>query len=196
MSTAVTVEMINVPANTGVGAVTVAVTYDAAKVTVASCGPATDNRFDSVVCNTNVAGTVRIALLSTAGVAGNAGLARLELQSQGHAGTVVPLVVTVSTFVDQNANPIAVSKQDGAVIFRCRIGDVNCDGAVNPTDALFMVQYEHTQRPPSDTIPLPRGFLYLAACDLNGDQRCDREDARLILQCAIGVVNPLCQGGG
>ncbi|MEZ4728693.1 MAG: PQQ-dependent sugar dehydrogenase [Caldilineaceae bacterium] len=195
VSTAVAVELINMPANLQVGAVTVEVTYDAAKVTVTACGPAPENRFDSVVCNTNAAGVIRIAALSTAGVTGNAVLALLDLQSPGNAGLVVPLVVKVLTFVDPNANPLFVSGQDGAVLFRCRTGDVNCDTLVNPTDALFMVQHERSQRPASDTIPPPRGFLYLAACDVNGDQLCNGEDARTILQCEIGVANALCQEG-
>lgn len=43
------VEAINIPATSLLGAVTVEVTYDAAKLTVNSCGPAAANRFDSVV---------------------------------------------------------------------------------------------------------------------------------------------------
>ena len=195
VSTAVAVELINVPANTLIGAVTVEVAYDGAKLTVTACGPAADTRFASVLCNTNEAGVVRISALSTAGVTGNAGIAQLTLQSAGQAATVVPLVVKVTTFVDVNANPVVVSPQDGAVRFRCRAGDVNCDKVVDPTDALFIVQHERSLRPASDTIPPPRGFLYLAACDLNGDQLCNRDDASLILQCEIGIANAVCQGG-
>lgn len=105
------------------------------------------------------------------------------------------LVLTVTTFVDTNANPMVFSPQNGAVVFRCRSGDVDCDGAVAPRDALFIIQYEQGRRPASDTIPPPRGFLYLAACDLDGDQICTPEDARLILQCEIGVQNGFCDVG-
>lgn len=194
VSPTIAVELLNVPANTLIGAVTVEVAYAGAQLTVTACGPAPDNRFASVVCNTNEAGVVRISALSTAGVTDTAGIAQLTLQSAGQAATVVPLVVKVTTFVDVNANPVMVSPQDGALLFRCRTGDVNCDNAINPTDALFIVQHERSQRPASATIPPPRGFLYLAACDLNGDQLCNRDDASRILQCEIGIANALCQG--
>lgn len=191
----VAVDLINVPANTLIGAVTVEVAYDATRLTVSACSPAGDNRFTSVLCNNNEAGVVRISALSTAGVTGNAVVAQLTLGSPGQAALVVPLVVKVTTFVDVNANPVAVNTQDGAVSFRCRAGDVNCDNAVTPTDALFIVQYEQLLRPASETIPPPRGFLYPAACDLNGDQQCTQADAHLILQCAVGVANGSCQDG-
>lgn len=195
VSTAVAVELLNVPANTLIGAVTVEVAYDATRLTVTACGPAADNRFASVLCNTNETGVVRISALSTDGVTANAVVAQLTLQSPGQAATVVPLVVKVNTFVDVNANPVVVSPQDGAVSFRCRAGDVNCDNGINPTDALFIMQHERSLRPAGATIPPPRGFLYLAACDLNGDQLCNRDDASLILQCEIGIANAVCQGG-
>ena len=195
VSSTVAVELINVPATTLIGALTIEVTYDGAKLTVTACGPAADNRFTSVLCNTNTAGVVRISALSTTGVTDSALIAQLTLQSLGQAATVVPLGVTINTFVDVNANPVVVSAQDGAVIFRCHLGDVNCDNEINPTDALFMMQHEQSLRPASATIPPPRGFLYLAACDLKGDQLCNRDDARLILECEIGRVNGLCQGG-
>lgn len=195
VNTTVAVEVINIPATTQLGAVTVEVTYDTAQLTATGCGPAADNRFDSVVCNISEAGVARLSALSTAGLTGNAVIALLDLQSPGAASTVVPLVVQVTTFVDINANPLVVNRQDGALFFRCRPGDVDCSGVLTPTDALFIVQYEKAQRPADDTIPPLRGFLYLAACDLNGDQLCNREDARLILQCAIGLSNPLCPEG-
>lgn len=196
VSAAVAVEAINIPATALLGAVTVEVAYDAAKLIVNSCGPAAANRFDSVVCNTNEAGVVRISALSTAGLTGDAVIAQLDLQSPGGVSDVATLTVRATTFVDTNANAISVSLQNGAVIFGCRLGDVDCDDAVTPTDALFIVQYASGRRPASDAIPPASGFLYLAACDLNGDQTCTLEDARLILQCEIGVPNSLCSGGG
>ncbi|MBX3015206.1 MAG: PQQ-dependent sugar dehydrogenase [Caldilineaceae bacterium] len=195
LNATVVVELINVPANQPVGAVTMNVGYDATKLTVTGCGPAPVNRFDSVVCNTNGGGTVRIAALSTQGLTGDAALAVLTVESPSQAGVVLPLAVNVTTFVDPNANPLAVSPQAGALIFRCRAGDVNCSGLVDLTDALFIVQAARAQRPPTDTIPPPVGFFYGPACDLNGDQQCDAEDARLIVQCDIGVANALCQEG-
>jgi hypothetical protein len=191
----VTVEVINVPPDTKLGAVTIEVTYDPAQLTVAGCGPPAQSRFEAVLCNANDRGIVRLSALSTGGVSGDAVIAQLDLQSQGIGVTVAPLVLTVTTFVDTNASPIPFNLQNGAVIFRCRAGDVDCDGAVSPRDALFIVQYEQGRRPASTSIPPPRGSLYLAVCDLDGDQACTREDARLILQCQIGVQNGFCNEG-
>jgi hypothetical protein len=196
ISASLPVEVINVPTNTQLGALTVEVEYDAAQLTVDECGPAADNRFDSVVCNINEAGVARISALSTTGLTGNAVIALLDLQTPGDASVVAPLLVQVITFVDINAVPIVVNLQHGAVIFRCRAGDVDCDDAITTKDALFIVQYERGQRPASQTIPPLRGFLYLAACDLNSDQSCTLEDARLILQCEVGEQNGLCAEGG
>jgi hypothetical protein len=196
ISASLPVEVINIPANTQLGAVTVEVSYDGKRLSLEGCDPAPDNRFDSMVCNTNDAGLARISALSTGGLTGNAVIALLDLQGPGDAGIVAPLLVSVTTFVDINASPIAFSRQDGAVIFRCQTGDVDCDNAITSKDALFVVQYDKAQRPASDMIPPPRGFLYLAACDVNGDEACTLEDARLILQCEIGEHNMLCQEGG
>ena len=87
-----------------------------------------------------------------------------------------------------------MSIQDGGVIFPCIAGDVDCSGVVNPIDALFMVQYIEGVRPATEALPPPNGFLYLPACDINNDELCTVEDARLILQCEIGESNELCAG--
>jgi glucose/arabinose dehydrogenase len=194
-SGSVTVGVFNVPDNTRLGAVTIEIAYDPAQLSVAGCGPPAESRFESVLCNANEAGAVRVSALSTAGVAGDAVIAQLDLQSTGIGATVAPLVLTVTTFVDTNANPIPLSLQNGGVFFRCRSGDVDCDGAVDPRDALFIIQYEQGRRPASTEIPPPRGALYLAACDLDADQACTGEDARLILQCHIDGQNGVCNEG-
>jgi glucose/arabinose dehydrogenase len=181
-SGSVIVEVVNGSDDTRLGAVTVEVRYDPAQLSVTGCAPPAESRFESVLCNGNEAGVVRISALATAGVTGSAVLAQLELESPGVGLEVAPLVLTVTTFVDTDANPIAYTLQNGALIFRCRSGDVDCDGAVTPRDALFIVQYVQGRRPTSTTLPPPRGSLYLEACDLDGDQACTREDARLILQ--------------
>ncbi len=190
-----TVDVINLPSGTLLGALTAEVSYDPAKLSVTSCAKTVDSPFDSVICNANQPGVVRLSALSTAGLSGNIAIALINLQSVGAASTVATLGVSVTTFVDLNANPLPLSKQDGAIVFACPLGDVDCSAAITTNDALFITQYAKSIRPPSDTIPLPKGFLYLLACDLTGDQLCDGEDARLILQCEIGVANKVCPGG-
>ena len=196
INTTLAVEVINIPAETPLGALTLTISYDSRFVTVTGCGAPSPNRFDSLLCNTEEAGIVRISALAAAGITGDALLAQLTVQSPGNVSTVAPLAVAVTTFVDVNANPIAVNHVDGALVFGCRTGDVNCDDLINPTDALFIMQHSRGQRPLTATIPPPRGFLYQPACDLTGDAACSAEDASVILQCAIGLANAFCSNGG
>lgn len=186
------VNVINIPTGANLGAVTVDVLYDSALLTFDDCLTPTPNRFDSMVCNGEEAGVVRISALSSAGLDGEAKLALLKFTSMGSTGRFSALSLTLQTFVDTDGESIAVSLIDGSVIFPCPAGDVDCSGAVNPFDALFMVQYVEGVRPATETIPPPNGFLYLPACDLNGDEACTTEDARLILQCEVGESNALC----
>ncbi len=195
VTTTVALEVINIPAETQLGAVSVAIGYNPAQLRVEGCTPAPDSRFDSMACNTNEANVARISALAPAGVTGDALIALLGVRGQEGAGGVAPLVIDVTTFVDVNANPIAFTPQNGALIFGCHAGDVDCNGAITPVDALFIVQFSNGQRTASEMIPPPRGALFLPACDLNADGHCTIEDARLILQCEIGEQNTLCGKG-
>ncbi|MEZ4674153.1 MAG: dockerin type I repeat-containing protein [Caldilineaceae bacterium] len=190
----VPVGVLNVPSNSAVGAVTVAIQYNVAQLTLMACQAPIPGSFDSVVCNSTTPGTVGISALSAAGISGIATFAELHFQSTSQAGSASTLALTVETFVDTNAVPIDFSQRAGGVTVGCRTGDVNCDGTVDPIDALFMVQYNEAIRPPTDSVPPPAGFLYLPACDLNGDAQCANTDARLVLQCAIGESNLFCPG--
>ncbi|MFN8444354.1 MAG: PQQ-dependent sugar dehydrogenase [Caldilineaceae bacterium] len=191
ISLSLPIEAINVPVDKKVGAISVEIGYNATKLQVTACTNEASS-FDSVVCNAGEAGRVRLSALSTAGVNGNASIAAIHVQSEARASEMVPLTLTVTTFVDINARPIAVSSQNGAIHFDCPLGDVDCDTANTSNDALFIVQFAKSQRPASDTIPLPRGFLRTAVCDINGDQACNNEDAKLILQCEVGLTNGFC----
>lgn len=188
----VPVDVINAPAETQLGAVTLDVQYDSTALTLDSCTAPDETRFDSLVCNMEMTGTVRIAALSTAGITGNATIAELTFHQSGSSGKTEELAVTVVTFVDVEANPISVSPQNGSVIFPCLAGDVDCSGVVDPVDALFIIQHVEGVRSPTETMPPPQGFLYIPACDLNNDVQCTAADAQLILECEIGQSNPLC----
>jgi hypothetical protein len=191
-TTTVTLDTINIPAATKLGAVTVSVQYDATRLTLLACTAPAAPAFDSVVCNTARAGTARIAALSSAGITGNATVAALTFQSAGAIGQVSPLTLTIETYVDINATPIAVSSLDGAVIFNCLRGDVDCSGAVDPFDALWIAQFVEGLRPTTTTLPPPPGFLYSTVCDSNHDDACTLADADQILDCAVGETNLLC----
>ena len=191
-TTTVTLDAINIPESTKLGALTVAVHYDAALLTLQTCAAPPASQFDSLLCNTESAGTARVAALSSTGITGDAVVAELVFQSAGAIGQVSPLTLTVETFVDIDATPIGVSRQDGAVIVNCRPGDVDCNGAVAPLDALLIAQFVEGLRPTTNTLPPPPGFIYSNACDGNGDDACTLADADLILACAVGESNALC----
>ncbi len=184
--------VINVPSTTKVGAVTVDLNYPASDLTLTSCAAPKPNRFDSMVCNPAESGRVRISALSSAGISGEATIANLTFQSEARIGEQLSIPVVVETFADPDGTPVAVSTQPGQITFPCLAGDVDCSGIIDPIDALFIVQYEAAVRPATESLPLPNGFLYLPACDLDGTNECTAEDARLILQCEIGERNRLC----
>jgi hypothetical protein len=60
------------------------------------------------------------------------------------------------------------------------VGDVTCDGVVNPVDALYVLQLEARLL---STLPCPHG-------DVNGDGQISSLDASLILQYAAGLLGP------
>ena len=70
-------------------------------------------------------------------------------------------------------------------------GDVNCDGLLDATDALFIMQYDVGLRT-AGTCPLAPHQIDLTQCDVNGSASCDTVDAMLIKQCVQGIPNPVC----
>lgn len=75
----------------------------------------------------------------------------------------------------------------------CDLGDVNCDGAVTITDAIFIVEQTQGRRiiidhssPPSTTT------LLGPPCDVEMDGDCDTDDAVTIYECSIEVANQFC----
>ena len=98
VTSTIPIDVINIPATTALGAVTVDLFYDADKLTFNACSEPTSNRFDSMVCNIGEVGTVHISGISAAGLTGDAVLAKLTFLSVGETGQLVPLVIEVKTF--------------------------------------------------------------------------------------------------
>lgn len=72
-------------------------------------------------------------------------------------------------------------------------GDVNCSGAADAVDAMFVLQYVVGLRSPSDQCPPPAGYLYLSAgIPVDCDADCDAVDAMFILQHVVGLRPELC----
>jgi len=81
------------------------------------------------------------------------------------------------------------------VLVQARGGDVGCNGSVDSTDALFILQYDVGMLDGADQCDQPQRqgpIAYLPACDLNGDGECSGIDALWILQCDIGLDNSFC----
>jgi len=84
---------------------------------------------------------------------------------------------------------ILYATQDGGPTL---CGDVNCDGAVDAVDALFILQYVVVLRLPSDQCPPPEGHLYLPAGDVDCDADVDAVDALFVLQHVVDLRPELC----
>lgn len=188
----VPVTLLNLPEAPKLGAVTAEIAYDQNALTASDCQEAAEGAFNTLLCNINEVGVVRISALSSTGLSGNVPLVHLSFQATGQAGQGSPLTPQVITFVDVDAQPIEVTAQPGAVSFACAPGDVDCNGQVQPRDALYIVQYERSLRAGVDSLPLQAGAIYLPACDLNNDALCGAADARLIMQCEVRQSNEFC----
>lgn len=55
----------------------------------------------------------------------------------------------------------------------CILGDVNCDEQVNVSDALFVLQHDVGLRSGRNSLPLLPDTLFLPACDVNHDTKCN-----------------------
>ncbi|MBV7330229.1 hypothetical protein KFU94_18660 [Chloroflexi bacterium TSY] len=64
---------------------------------------------------------------------------------------------------------------------------------MNSSDALFVLQYDVGLRSGRDTLPLLPETLFLPACDVNDDTKCNAIDALQILQCDVGIENAFCE---
>ncbi|MEZ4712335.1 MAG: hypothetical protein R3A44_34415 [Caldilineaceae bacterium] len=186
------VNLFNLPAAPKLGAVTVEIAYDATALTAAACAEAAEGAFDTVLCNIAEAGVVRLSAISTTGLSGNAPLVNLTFAASGAAGQGSALTPQVTTFADVDAQPMPLTVQPGVISFVCALGDVDCNGQVQPRDALYIYQYERSIRGGAQNLPLQNGAIYLPACDVNNDTLCGAEDARWIMQCEVGQTNDLC----
>ena len=199
-SITVPVTMENLPGD-GVGAATFEVRYDPSVLSPSSCDADPDSLFDFAQCNMDYDNdgvnpdSVRVTLVSTAGVAGTEPLANIAFDAIGSAGDSTLMDLVLSTFSDPDGLAIAVTVIDDTVTLTSEPGgngDVNCDGQVNTIDGMFIMQYDVGQRTASDQCPPPADTLYLANCDVSGDGQCNAVDALFILQCDVGIANAFC----
>ena len=199
-SITVPVTMENIPGD-GVGAATFEVRYDPSVLSPSSCDADPDSLFDFAQCNMVYDNdgvnpdSVRVTLVSTAGVAGTETLANITFDAIGSAGDSTLMDLVLSTFTDPDGVAIAATVIDNTVTITSESGgsgDVNCDGQVNSVDGMFIMQYDVGLRTASDQCPPPADTLYLANCDVSDDGQCNAVDALFILQCDVGIPNAFC----
>jgi len=175
-----------------VGAATIDIVYDpaVAEPTGWSAGPG----WDMVQCSLNYApNKVRCTAIDATGMGGDSLVADLTFHCIGETGQCTSLDVTVVTLTDPNGSPIPSVDQDGQFCCGGLCGDVNCDGAVDSVDAMFILQYVVGLRSPSDQCPPPTGYLHLPSCvRVDCDADCDAVDALFILQLVVGIRPGVC----
>jgi len=132
------------------------------------------------------------------GVSGNAELANIKFKVQSPNKVASALSMNIKSFTDQDGNAIPVSTVDGYVkVLPSTAGDVNCDGTIDLTDSLFIMQHNVGQRDEVESCNLRRSrtafdMVSLEACDVNGDYQCTVLDAFLIMECDVGQPNTFC----
>ena len=194
------VTMENIPGD-GAGAATFEVRYDPSVLSPSSCDADPNSLFDFAQCNMAYDNdginpdSVRVTLVSTAGIAGTEPLANITFDAIGSPGDSTLMDLVLSTFTDPDGADIAATVIDDTVTITSEAGgtgDVNCDGQVNTVDGMFIMQYDVGLRTASDQCPPPADTLYLANCDVSDDGQCNAVDALFILQCDVGIPNAFC----
>jgi hypothetical protein len=182
----------------GLGAWTVDVHYDPAKVSIAACAPGVGG-----LCNAHYnASTVRVTGTSIGGLPGTNDLASIAVACTA-AGTS-HLELTLSVFADAtigNPRPISATAVDGSVTCAGETppapteepgptgtpppgdhkvpGDANCDGSVDSIDAALILQY---------TADLIGSVDCPDNADANHDGDAGAIDAAIALQKAAGLL--------
>lgn len=72
-------------------------------------------------------------------------------------------------------------------------GDVDCSGAVDAVDALFILQYVLNLRQGGEQCPLLPGTIYQPGADVDCDYDVDVVDALFVLQHVLGIRPALCE---
>jgi parallel beta-helix repeat protein len=166
-----------------VAAYTLSLTYNPTVVVVDSVGGGTLGGVFATI--NNATGVTLMSGLSLTPQSGNVTLANVVLRAVGTAGQTSPLNLTVTTLSDNNGITIPATVNNGTfTISSIKKGDVNGDGKVDITDALFIAQYTVGLRTLTPT--------QLAAGDVNCDGKVDITDALFIAQYTVGLRTTFC----
>jgi len=174
--------------------------YDPDVLAMASCDLLPTIEKDKSRCSLNLSSHfVSLAVEFPDGVSGDAQLAEITFKVKSPNKLSSALSMKIQSFTDLDGNPLPVSAVDGFVkILPNTAGDVNCDGQVNLTDSLFIMQYDVGSREPTGSCNMLRSkfdMVALESCDVNGDGKCSVSDAFLIMECDIGRSNSFCSSG-
>lgn len=190
----VPVEAVDVPAP-GLAAGSFELRYDPAVIDAIGCAANPSGHFDSGVCNLNYDNdgvfpdAVRFNATSYSGRPATSALANITFRAVGVGTTNLDVVIITSTGPSGETLPLA--DRDGSVRIG-KLGDVNCDTAVNVVDGMFVLQFDVGLRSASNQCPPSASALYSPGCDVNADGSCNVIDALFILQCDVGIYNAFC----
>ena len=171
-------QQINIPViveKTDLGTLTIDITYDSAKLQIASIG---EIPFDMYDTNTKTAGKIRITATGNSSIrAGKVAVLTFDVIAQ--SACTADISITVDEAYDANDNAVNLTVFNGVLeILKAVPGDINGDGKVSAIDARIALQYNAGNK--SLTAE------QLAAADVNGDGKVSAIDARWILQAVAG----------
>ena len=160
---------------TDLGTLTIDITYDSAKLQIASIG---EIPFDMYDTNTKTAGKIRITATGNSSVpAGKVAVLTFDVIAQ--SACTADISIAVDEAYDANDNAVNLTVFNGTLeILKAVPGDINGDGKVSAIDARIALQYNAGNKELTAE--------QLAAADVNGDGKVSAIDARWILQAVAG----------
>lgn len=188
---------VNATAMNEVGSLTVDLTYDPAVVSATACTADPADLFDLATCNLLDGNRVRVILIDSAGITGDAALVEIDFDVNGATGASSLLAIAVETLTNANGQPLTTTTQNGSITITDDqlAGDVDCNNSRDVVDALFILQFTIGERASGNDCPPATGTIYSPACDVDSNGNCNVVDALFVLQCVAGMNNALCPSG-
>ncbi|MFN8444353.1 MAG: hypothetical protein U0175_26455 [Caldilineaceae bacterium] len=114
----------------GVGALSLAIHYDAARITAKSC--TTSEQFDLLLCNVAMPGAVQLAGVAAEGIRSNVRLADIAFELLESDGLSSELTVQLKQVTDPAGDVLNASTDNGQIISACPPGSGSCSNVYLP----------------------------------------------------------------
>lgn len=128
----VPLDLVSLPAGQNVGAFSVDLLYDAARLGVAACSDG--GAYDLLLCNTDEPGRVQLAALAASGVGAPGLLATLQFSISGAEQSPIPLELHADGLINADGADLTVSTQNGQITFNCNPNEETCGNTGSPDD--------------------------------------------------------------